>query len=238
MKAYAAQQRRATPERDRLIAEHLDVAQRIANRIARRCPAHIGRDDLHAAALLGLTEAADRYDASREEPFIAFAEKRIRGAILDELRRGDIMPRRTRKLAREIGATMLQLERDFGRPPTDEEVAAALGVTLEQYKSELEQLVHVTIGGLEASTEETVLSTEASPETLATNRDVLRKIRAALPRLDPRDLLVLGLYYNEELTYPEIGEVLRLTKSRVCQLHGRAIARLRAEIDLETKEAA
>jgi RNA polymerase sigma factor for flagellar operon FliA len=238
MKAYAAQQRRANSERDRLIAEHLDVAQRIASRIARRCPTHVGRDDLHAAALLGLTEAAERYDSSREEPFIAFAEKRIRGAILDELRRGDIMPRRTRKLAREIGAMMVQLERQYGRPATDEEVAAALGVTLEEYKSELEQLVHVTVGGLEASAEETVRSTEASPETQATNRDVLRKVRAALPRLDARDLLVLSLYYNEELTYPEIGEVLRLTKSRVCQLHGRAIARLRAEIDLETKEAA
>lgn len=148
------------------------------------------------------------------------------------------MPRRTRKLAREIGAMMVQLERQHGRPATDEEVAAALGVTLEEYKSELEQLVHVTVGGLEASTEETVRSNEASPELQATNRDILRKVRAVLPRLDPRDLLVLSLYYNEELTYPEIGEVLRLTKSRVCQLHGRAIARLRAEIDLETKEAA
>ena len=238
MKAYSAQQRRSNPERDRLISEHLDVAQRIAGRVARRCPSYIGREDLHAAALLGLTEAAERYDASREEPFIAFAEKRIRGAILDELRRGDIMPRRTRKLAREIGATIVQLERDFGRPATDEEVAAALGVSLEEYKSELEQLVHVTVGGIEQSTEDTMRSTEASPEQEASKRDTLRKIRAALPRLESRDLLVLSLYYNEELTYPEIGEVLRLTKSRVCQLHGRAIARLRAEMAIDTKEAA
>lgn len=238
MRAYSAQQRRPNPERDRLIADHLDVARRIAARVARRCPSFIGREDLHAAALLGLTEAAERYDASREEPFIAFAEKRIRGAILDELRRGDIMPRRTRKLARDIGATIVQLERDFGRPPTDEEVAAALGVTLEEYKSELEQLVHVTVGALEASAEETMQSHEASPEHEAAKRDVLRKVRAALPRLEPRDLLVLSLYYNEELTYPEIGEVLKLTKSRVCQLHGRAIARLRAEIALDVQEAA
>jgi RNA polymerase sigma factor for flagellar operon FliA len=238
MRAYSAQQRRPNPERDRLIAEHLDMARRIAARIARRCPSFIGRDDLHAAALLGLTEAAERYDASREEPFVAFAEKRIRGAILDELRRGDIMPRRTRKLARDIGATIMQLERDFGRPPTDEEVAAALGVGIEDYKSELEQLVHVTVGALEASAEETIHSQEASPEHEAAKRDILRKVRAALPRLDARDLLVLSLYYNEELTYPEIGEVLKLTKSRVCQLHGRAIARLRAEIELAVQEAA
>lgn len=238
MKAYSAQQRRSNPERDRLISEHLDVAQRIASRVARRCPSYIGREDLHAAALLGLTEAAERYDASREEPFIAFAEKRIRGAILDELRRGDIMPRRTRKLAREIGATIVQLERQLARPPTDEEVAAALGVSIDEYKSELEQLVHVSVSGLEATTEDTMRSTDASPEVEAEKRDTLRKIRAALPKLDARDLLVLSLYYNEELTYPEIGEVLRLTKSRVCQLHGRAIARLRAEMAIDTQEAA
>jgi RNA polymerase sigma factor for flagellar operon FliA len=238
MRAYSAQQRRPNPERDRLIAEHIDMARRIAARIARRCPSFIGRDDLDAAALLGLTEAAERYDASREEPFVAFAEKRIRGAILDELRRGDIMPRRTRKLARDIGATIVQLEREYQRPPTDEEVAAALGVSIEEYKSELEQLVHVTVGALEASTEETIHSQEASPEHEAAKRDILRKVRAALPRLEARDLLVLSLYYNEELTYPEIGEVLKLTKSRVCQLHGRAIARLRAEIELSVQEAA
>jgi len=238
MKAYSAQQRRQNPERDRLISEHLDVAQRIASRVARRCPSYIGREDLHAAALLGLTEAAERYDASREEPFIAFAEKRIRGAILDELRRGDIMPRRTRKLAREIGATIVQLERQLARPPTDEEVAAALGVSIDEYKTELEQLVHVSVSGLEATTEDTMRSTDASPEVEAEKRDTMRKIRAALPKLDPRDLLVLSLYYNEELTYPEIGEVLRLTKSRVCQLHGRAIARLRAEMAIDTQEAA
>ena len=238
MKAYSAQQRRSNPERDRLISQHLDVAQRIAGRVARRCPSYIGREDLHAAALLGLTEAAERYDASREEPFIAFAEKRIRGAILDELRRGDIMPRRTRKLAREIGATIVQLERQLARPPSDEEVAAALGVSIDEYKSELEQLVHVSVSGLEATTEDTMRSTDASPEAEASKRDTLRKIRAALPKLDARDLLVLSLYYNEELTYPEIGEVLRLTKSRVCQLHGRAIARLRAEMAVDTQEAA
>ena len=81
-------------------------------------------------------------------------------------------------------------------------------------------------------------SDAASPEHEASKRDILRKVRAALPRLEARDLLVLSLYYNEELTYPEIGEVLKLTKSRVCQLHGRAIARLRAEIELDVKEAA
>jgi RNA polymerase sigma factor for flagellar operon FliA len=235
MKAY---QRQPNPERDRLIAENLEVAERIAARIARRCPSFIGRDDLHAAALLGLTEAAARYDSSREEPFIGFAEKRIRGAILDELRRGDMMPRRTRKLAREIGAVLVQLERELSRPPTDEEVAARLGVSLDEYKSELEQLVHVTVGSLDEMENDSLRSMESSPEQEAGRKAAMRRVRAALPQMEARDLLVLSLYYNEELTYPEIAEVLRLTKSRVCQLHGRAIARLRAAMELETKEAA
>lgn len=238
MKAYSAQLKRPNKERDALIASHLDVARRIAARIARRCPAFIAREDLHAAAMLGLTEAAERYDSSREEPFLGFAEKRIRGAILDELRRGDIMPRRTRQLARKIGHTIAQLEKDFARPPIDEEVAEALGVSLEEYKNELEQLVHVQVGSLDADNHEGMANSDASPETQASKQEILRQVRTALPRLDARDVLVLGLYYNEELTYPEIGEVLKVTTSRVCQLHGRAIARLRAEIELNSKKEA
>ena len=239
MKAYSNQLRRPNHERDRLIAEHLDIAKRIAARIARRCPSFIAKEDLHAAAMLGLTEAAERYDTARQEPFLGFAEKRIRGAILDELRRGDIMPRRTRQLARKIGQTIAQLEKDFGRPPIDEEVAEALGVSLEEYKNELEQLVHVSIGSFDAEDDGGMVTSDASPESQAARRQILAHVRQALPRLDARDVLVLSLYYNEELTYPEIGEVLKVTTSRVCQLHGRAIARLRAEIEAgASKEAA
>ena len=238
MKAYTAHARRPNPERDRLIAAHIEVARRIASRIARRCPQTVSVDDLHAAALLGLTEAADRYDTSRAEPFLGFAEKRIRGAILDELRRGDIMPRRTRQLARKIGQTIAELEKRLKRTPADEEVADALGVTFEQYKSELEELVHVSIGAFDAEEGDGMANSDASPIDEAARREAARKVRAALPRLEARDLLVLSLYYNDELTYPEISEVLRVTKSRVCQLHGRALARLRVEIDAIAKEAA
>ena len=101
---------RSTSARDRLIFEHVDAARRISRRIARRCPDSVTQDDLESAALLGLTEAAERYDATRQEPFLAFAEKRIRGAVMDELRRGDILPRRLRQLARKIGATIRELE--------------------------------------------------------------------------------------------------------------------------------
>lgn len=237
MKAYAAQLKRPTAERDRLISEHVEIARRISLRMARRCPDWIAREDLVAAGMLGLTEAAERYDSSRNEPFLSFAEKRIRGAVLDELRRGDIMPRRVRQMARKIGRTIAELERTHGAPPTDEQVAAALGVPVEEYREDLEQLVHVTVGALDHGDDGPELMTDQfSPEDGAARREALGRVRRALPRLDSRDLVLLGLYYNEELTYQEIGQVLGVTTSRVCQLHGRAIARLRAEIDA-AKEA-
>jgi RNA polymerase sigma factor FliA len=234
MKAYAAQLKRSPAERDRLISDHIDIARRISMRMARRCPDWIAREDLVAAGMLGLTEAAERYDANRNEPFLAFAEKRIRGAVLDELRRGDIMPRRARQMARKIGATIAELEKKHGASPSDEQVAAALGVTVEAYRTDLEHLVHVTVGALEHddAAAAALVSSEQSPESGAARQQALARVRAALIKLDQRDILVLGLYYNEELTYHEIAAVLGVTTSRVCQLHGRAISRLRAEIEL------
>ncbi|HET7503906.1 MAG TPA: RNA polymerase sigma factor FliA [Kofleriaceae bacterium] len=233
MKAYTAQLKRPTAERDRLISEHIEIARRISMRMARRCPDWIAREDLVAAGMLGLTEAAERYDSTRNEPFLAFAEKRIRGAVLDELRRGDIMPRRARQMARKIGATIQELERKTGKSPSDEDVAAALGVTLEAYRTDLEHLVHVTVGAFDHDDDGSgaLATSETSPEAGAARGQALSRVRTALPRLDPRDILVLGLYYNEELTYHEIAQVLGVTTSRVCQLHGRAISRLRAEIE-------
>ena len=240
MKAYAMHMMRSTAERDRLISEHIEIARRISMRMARRCPDWIAREDLVAAGMLGLTEAAERYDASRNEPFLAFAEKRIRGAVLDELRRGDIMPRRARQMARKIGATIQELEKTIGRSPTDEEVAAKLGVPIEEYRADLEHLVHVTVGALDQADDSSpaLASDDASPEAGAARGQALARVRSALPRLDQRDILVLGLYYNEELTYHEIAQVLGVTTSRVCQLHGRAISRLRAEIESATPGSA
>jgi RNA polymerase sigma factor for flagellar operon FliA len=239
MKAYTVHLQRSTQERDRLIAEHIEIARRISMRMARRCPDWIAREDLIAAGMLGLTEAAERYDSTRNEPFLAFAEKRIRGAVLDELRRGDIMPRRARQMARKIGTTIQDLEKSTGRSPSDEEVAAALGVSLEEYRTDLEHLVHVTVGALDQADDSSpVLADDGcSPEAGAARQQALARVRTALPKLDQRDILVLGLYYNEELTYHEIAEVLGVTTSRVCQLHGRAISRLRAEIETAPRKA-
>lgn len=239
MKAYADASRADTRERDKLIAEHIEVARRITLRVARRCPSWISIDDLLAAGMVGLTEAADRYDPSRGEPFVAFAEKRIRGATLDELRRGDIMPRRVRTQARKVGKTIQQLEQKLGRDPTDEEIAAALEVSVQEYRDNLEMLTHVTIGSLDdnpAVLERMTCDGGTSPEAAASRSETLRLIRESLERLGERDALILSLYYNEEFTYAEIGDLLGVSVSRVCQLHSRAITRLRAEIETPRKE--
>ena len=238
MKAYANHARRPSPERDRLIAEHIDIARRISLRLARRCPSWVSSEDLVSAGMLGLAEAAERYDDSRQEPFLVFAEKRIRGAVLDELRRGDIMPRRIRQMARKVGATIQELEKKHGGPPDDDTVAAALGVPVAEYRENLEQLVHVTIGALDQVENAAPAGGEdGSPLRQAERREIMARIREALKSLDQRDVLVLSLYYNDELTYVEIAEVLGVTTSRVCQLHGRAIARLRTELE-QVKPAA
>jgi len=140
------------------------------------------------------------------------------------------MPRRARAMARKIGNIIRELERG-GATVTDEAVAKELGVSVEEYRNELEGLVHVTVGAID-TTEESALATEDnSPEHDAAKRQAMARVRTALPTLDQRDLLVLSLYYNEELTYSEIGQVLGVTTSRVCQLHGRAIACLKVAID-------
>src|SRR5690348_17118508 len=124
-------------ERDRVISEHIEVAQQIARRFARRCPPLVSREDLVGAALLGLTEAAERFDATRGEPFLSFAEKRIRGAVQDELRRGDILPRRARRMSRRVASVIAELETEAGADPSDAQIADRLGVTVDTYQRDL-----------------------------------------------------------------------------------------------------
>jgi RNA polymerase sigma factor for flagellar operon FliA len=222
--------------RDQLIREHADVARRIALRMARRCPDWISREDLVSAGMVGLIEAADRYDDSRQEPFIAFAEHRIRGAILDELRRGDIMPRRVRQLARKISAAIKELEKD-GTQASDQRVADALGVPVAQYRSGLSQLVHVEMQPLDGE-ESRLVALEVGPDMQADHRQMLSRIRGALDRMEARDVTILGLHYVEDLTYQEIADTLKITPSRVCQLLWRAVERLRTHLGAEVMAAA
>jgi RNA polymerase sigma factor FliA len=218
----------SSQSRDQLIRDHADAARRIALRMARRCPDWVAREDIVSAGMLGLIEAAERYDGTRAEPFLAFAEHRIRGAVLDELRRGDIMPRRVRQLARKISAAIRELEKD-GEPATDQRIADALGVTLQHYRTGLSELVHVEVGSIEGE-ESRLVASSVAPDVEAGRRLTIARVRAALEHLEARDVTILGLHYVEDLTYQEIAETLRITPSRVCQLLWRAVERLRAQL--------
>jgi RNA polymerase sigma factor for flagellar operon FliA len=217
---------RTTSNRDRLIRDHAPIARRIALRMARRCPEWVAREDLVSAGMVGLIEAADRYDDTRDEPFISFAEHRIRGAVLDELRRGDIMPRRVRQLARKISAAIKELEKS-GEQASDQRIADALGVSLEHYRGGLSQLVHVELAPFDGE-ETRLVATDVAPDMQANHRQTLSRVRAALGHLETRDAQILGLHYVEDMTYQEIADTLKITPSRVCQLLWRAVARLRS----------
>lgn len=227
-----------TTWRDKLISEHTDVARRIALKMARRCPTWIAREDLVAAGMLGLTEAARRYDDSRAEPFLSFAEQRIRGAVLDELRRGDLLPRRVRQLARKVATTIRSLETTGGESPSEQKVADALGVSLEAYRAELAHLVHVDVQSLDSEGATQLAANQVPVDELAGRRQALAQVRAALDRMEPRDVTLLGLHYLEELTFQEIATTLKITPSRACQLLWRAVERLRAQLGAPLSDAA
>ena len=221
----------ATAERNRRIAEHVDVARRIASKVARRCPAWMSQEDLVAAGMLGLAEAADRFDEGRGEPFLVFASKRIRGAVLDELRRGDIMPRRVRRMARKVDDARATLERKLGKTPEDTAMAAALGVTLQVYRDDLASLTEVKLSSLDDGQHAPPAAPAGqSPAEQAERGELLARIKGALARLGERDIMLLSLLYGDELTSVEVGQVLGVSTSRVCQLHSRALARLRDEV--------
>lgn len=217
----------STAGRDQLISENVDIARRIALKMARRCPDWIAREDIVAAGMLGLTEAATRYDDSRQEPFLAFAEHRIRGAIMDELRRGDILPRRVRQVARKVGNAIRELE-NAGEATSDNRIAMKLGVPVEHYRTSLAHLVHVEVKSFDEFSPALRTGTEVAPDEAAAHQQELESVNAALAKLEARDVTILGLHYVEDQTYQEIARALGVTPSRVCQLLWRAVERLRA----------
>ena len=222
----------ATFARNQLIADHADIARRISLKMARRCPDWVTREDIVAAGMLGLTEAASRYDESRTEPVLAFAELRIRGAVLDELRRGDLLPRRVRQSARKVATAIRELEA-AGETASDARVAMKLGVSLEHYRTRLANLVAVEVEVLDERSPQLGTTEASGPEAQAARHEELTRVKAALAKMEQRDVTILGLHYIEELTFQEISKALGVTPSRVCQLLWRAVDRLRALLGVE-----
>ncbi|HWV15711.1 MAG TPA: RNA polymerase sigma factor FliA [Cellvibrio sp.] len=220
------------------IEEHAPLVKRIAYHMMMRMPASVQVDDLIQAGMIGLIEAAQKYDASRGATFETYAGIRIRGAIVDEMRRGDWAPRSVHRNARRIASAIRAVEARVGRDAYDSEVADELGVSLDEYFAMLQD----SNGSRLFSYEETFGEEDSNIDASEANddfvspydnlqRDGLKKALAeAITQLPERERMVLALYYNEELNLKEIGLVLGVSESRVSQIHSQAAARLKSRL--------
>jgi RNA polymerase sigma factor for flagellar operon FliA len=214
--------------RERLIADHLGMTRRIARKMSRHADPS-AREDLESSALMGLVEAASRYDFQRVEPFAAFAYRRIQGAVLDGMRRIDFLPRRVRTLANKTTRAKAELEQKLGRAPESSEIAVRLDVSEERYEMEIRMLPEVCFVELSPQLTHEAKQEDEAIDSLERQRRIAL-VREALTHLSTRDQRILSLYYAEDLTYAEIGKLLGVSEARICQLHTRAINRLREEL--------
>ena len=229
--------------RERLILTYAPLVKYVAGRLGTGLPAHVEEGDLVSYGLLGLMNAIERYDPSRDIKFETYAISRIKGAIIDELRSMDWVPRSVRSRAREIERGVVELEHKLHRPPTDEEVAGHLGITEEEFQDSLTQISRSSVaaldelwtisssGGDTVSLIDTLQDPNADdPSTEMSRTEMRDSLTGAIGRLPERERTVIQLYYYEELTLREIGEVLGVTESRVSQLHTKAILRLKGKL--------
>jgi RNA polymerase sigma factor for flagellar operon FliA len=213
-------------------------------------PAHVEESDLISYGLLGLISAIERFDPSREIKFETFAVTRIKGSIIDELRSLDWVPRSVRAKAREIEKVNAQLEHELQRAPTDQEMAEKLQVTVDEFQETLTRISNSSVVALDelwtvsdaSGDQVSLLDTIQDPQALdpAQEMDATEMkdhLADAIARLPEREKLVVALYYYENLTLREIGEVLGVTESRVSQLHTKAVLRLKSRLQAEATEA-
>lgn len=225
-------------ERQRLLAENLPEVRYIARRIHDRLPSHVPFDDLVHAGILGLIDAVDKFDPQKNVQLKSYARFRIRGAILDSLRELDWSPRHLRRKARLIEEATRELSSELGRSPTEAEIAAKLGVSLEEFQQLLGDLRGLDIGSLQIEAGETgeelaalvAARTEDDPFHQAARTEMRAILADAIGTLDDKERQVLGLYYLEELTMKEVGLILDIGESRVSQIHTAALIRLRSQL--------
>jgi RNA polymerase sigma factor FliA len=229
--------------RDRLILTYAPLVKYVAGRLGSGLPAHVDEGDLVSYGLLGLIGAIERYDPTRDIKFETYAIARIKGAIIDELRAMDWVPRSVRARARQIERAIAELEGKLHRAPTDEEIAGKLGIDMEELEGSLTEISRSSIaaldelwtisssGGDQVALIDTIEDTQGpEPQSALAQTELREALGEAIARLPEREKLVVTLYYYEELTLREIGEVLGVTESRVSQLHTKAILRLKARL--------
>lgn len=229
--------------KDKLLAEYAGMVKYIAQRLAISLPPSVELADLAGSGVMGLIKAVESFEPERGLKFETFATHKIRGAILDELRSLDWVPRSVRQKARSIRKAYSELEARLGRLPYDDEVAGHLGVTLAEFEDMLSEVAPVTVLSLEDAMRETgeegralsLTDTLADPQSLNPLKELgfqetKRILKDTLQQLPEKERLVIALYHYEELTLKEIGEVLNLTESRVSQIHSKAMLKLRAKV--------
>lgn len=252
LKKYKEEPAKVSPEqKDKLILEYAPLIRFIAQKIAIRLPSNIELDDLISSGVIGLMDAIEKYDPSRDNKFKTYAEFRIRGAILDELRSQDWVPRSVRDKAKLLDRTQADLENELGRAPTEEEVAEKLDISVDDYYDMVNQVKPVSVLSIDEATfsdsdKKSIMNLLEgcklhNPHVQLNIKSVKEVVAKSIEDLPERQRLVLSLYYYEDLNLKEIGKILRVTESRVSQLHAQAISRLRIKLsqffeeqDLET----
>ena len=230
-------------DRDALIRQHVPLVRRLAHHMIAKLPPNIELDDLIQVGMIGLTEALSRYEVAQGVQFETFATQRIRGAMLDELREGDWMSRSSRKSQKDIEKAIHRVEQKIGRSPLESEIAEEMGMSLSDYQSllgkvrgtqlvYLEDMAHHGDEGGEGFLERHDVPDSQTADPMALLRD--QRLRASLVQaigtLPEREQYIMGMYYEHDMNLKEIAAVLGVTESRICQLHGQSIARLRAKM--------
>jgi RNA polymerase sigma factor for flagellar operon FliA len=230
------------PPADELVIRHGELVKRIAYHVVSRLPSHIEVDDLIQAGMIGLLNAAQNFTPTKGANFETYAGIRIRGAMLDEARRSNWTPRSTFRNAKQVSLAIRSIENRTGRDAKGQEIADALGVSIEEYHRMVESAASSRILSYEQLAGDPERASmlpdapEDGPETMLEENQFREALAEAISSLPERERLVLSLYYDRELNLREIGAILEVSESRVCQIHGQAVLRVRSRLDKWFKE--
>jgi RNA polymerase sigma factor for flagellar operon FliA len=226
--------------RDEIILEYAPQIKFVAHRLAMRLPPHVELDDLISAGVIGLIDAIDKFDPSRNIQFKTYAEFRIKGSMLDELRSQDWVPRSVRQKAAVLQRAYAEIEQRERRPATEEEVADALDITLEAFYDLLNRARGLSLISIETGDEEDILNRrilesltvdmDENPLHILKKKELRKIVAKTIEQLPENEMQIVSLYYYDELTMKEIGEVLDITESRVSQIHTQAMLRMRGKL--------